>query len=960
MQKNILILFFTLLNSISSHAWVDPTITWKTIETPHFNIIYDAKQYDAANAYAQRAEKAYSVLAPVFRETPEKAVIVLDDSTDMPNGYAVRFPYPKIVLYPVLPGPIETIGEYGDWAYELLLHEYVHLLNFEPAHGVFAPLRTIFGSIVSPNILLPRWWSEGIAVEFETRFSNHGRLRSYYQDAMIRALAKENELPLYGISEANETGIPGWPLGARPYLFGSLFWSDLLADSSVEMAFNLNEHHSRRMPYFLDDAFIEHRKDTYENYYDKVIKKTEARAKDQLAKLSSSPPSMTKKFDIKEPRSEAPTLSSDGRYLAMLTTTNLGQRRVRIFDRKDANRPFDAATDSIKEIEGDMDKLVEPAKQDGPPTGSITRISWHPSEPRFIYDQIKTDNPYHSFSDLLSYDLITKKTQRLSTGLRAREPDYSLNGKLIAFIKLENSQTHLATIPSSGGKEEFLFSPGPLHRLSYPTFISDSQILFAWRDPQGQQSPAIYNLIDKKVEKLNWPLKEANFFQRSHDQILFSASETGVLNLFSASLSLDSYRRITHLDTASFHSTFDPRTKEYFTSVMTSYGVQVHRLAGSDQTPVAPKIEKLNDSRYPQGQVESSITTNQIESTDYSPWPYLIPNYWLPFFYFSGGGYGGQISTGSSDPVGHHSYSLLMNYDSANSQTGGTFTYTNTQTSWILSTGLSAFQAKDPVSMNNYDKSALDLLATKPFYGKLDNWSLGLGATHATLTTSTTKFKTGPKLLLSYANISSSPYHFTPTSGQSGSLGISKYFEGENNINYERTEAGYTIYWSNGLVENHTLYAHLYGAYTPQSGIPVQEALSSFGFSYSKEALNHFLLIRGYNTSDFITKTVSSLNLEYRLPLRDVYQGWGLKPIYFKKVHSAITLDTLTGQGLRLNYETKGYETIRMNEYFYSLGGEVRTDMTVGYHFPMTLVYGIYLTPQIENQRVSTFVGLQM
>ncbi|MGE3758660.1 MAG: hypothetical protein AB7H97_12935, partial [Pseudobdellovibrionaceae bacterium] len=210
----LLPLFFAAVNilpAIGRSALSPEATSWQKISTPHFDIVYDAKHKELAEGYAVRAEKAYELLIPIFREAPAKTTILINDSTDLANGYATRIPYPFIMVYPVLPGPLETISEYGDWALELIIHEYTHILSFEPAHAAYDYLRPVFGTVIAPNMLMPRWWLEGVAVEMETRLSEHGRLRSYYQDAALRAIVLDGKLDAHRVDQINEVGIPSWP-----------------------------------------------------------------------------------------------------------------------------------------------------------------------------------------------------------------------------------------------------------------------------------------------------------------------------------------------------------------------------------------------------------------------------------------------------------------------------------------------------------------------------------------------------------------------------------------------------------------------------------------------------------------------------------------------------------------------------------------------------------------------------
>ena len=192
-----LILFFSLSLPFSVEAsLIAPAhIEWVQTNTKHFNIVHDRNQQDLGLYYAQIAELAYSNLSAIFTTLPEKITVVISDNTDMSNGNATVFPYPLINVYPVLVGQQDSLSEAGEWGKELLTHELTHVAQLYPYSSTgYVILRNIFGSIISPNLLMPSWWKEGMAVEIETQLSNQGRSRSYLQDAQVRSYIKKNRL----------------------------------------------------------------------------------------------------------------------------------------------------------------------------------------------------------------------------------------------------------------------------------------------------------------------------------------------------------------------------------------------------------------------------------------------------------------------------------------------------------------------------------------------------------------------------------------------------------------------------------------------------------------------------------------------------------------------------------------------------------------------------------------------
>lgn len=163
----VFIILILDLSSIAYSASVDPNIEWKVIETEHFKIIYDSQLHSVARLYAWQAERAHSFLEPIFKEHPSKTHVLISDSTDFANGSARFLPYPQITVFPVMPGDLDSLGHYDNWAAELMIHEYTHILAFEPSHGFYTPFRYLFGSLVHPTGLLLLGGMRGLPLKWK-------------------------------------------------------------------------------------------------------------------------------------------------------------------------------------------------------------------------------------------------------------------------------------------------------------------------------------------------------------------------------------------------------------------------------------------------------------------------------------------------------------------------------------------------------------------------------------------------------------------------------------------------------------------------------------------------------------------------------------------------------------------------------------------------------------------------
>ena len=386
MKKNSLILFlcscfFTFNTWAQRIGFADEN--WKTITTEHFDVIFSAQQQDLGLYYADVAEKAYQNLQTLFTERPARIVIVINDKTDASNGYATRIPYPLIMAYSVQINDHESLSESGEWARELITHEMTHILQLEPALGFYKLLRPIFGSIVAPNLLLPLWWKEGMAVELETQFSNRGRLRSIHQDAALRAMHLDNKLFSYTLASANEV-LPSWPYGNRPYLFGSLLWSYIAKNKKNSAIDQLTMQHGESLPYFISAPVQQLNEPSYDEIYDQTLLGVKSNVDQQLKSLDKLTPTKSTVILIDGQSSLQPIYSKKNQLLAFIENKN-GDPEITI---KNKDGTF---VDGLKNR----------------PTGSINSLIFHPTLRQIYFTKIERLNSKETFSDIYVYDITT-------------------------------------------------------------------------------------------------------------------------------------------------------------------------------------------------------------------------------------------------------------------------------------------------------------------------------------------------------------------------------------------------------------------------------------------------------------------------------------------------------------------------------------------------------------------------
>lgn len=932
---------------------VPPEWKYKKIKTPHFDIIYNSAQQDLGELYARHMERAFTLLSPVFTTQPERTLVIINDKTDATNGYATRIPYPHIVTYPVLPGPQESLSESGDWALELLAHEYTHILNFEPATGVFSVLRGVLGSIASPNLLLPTWWKEGLAVQTESMLGPQGgRLKSLYQEAVLRAMVEEKSLLSFDIAQVNEH-IPTWPEGMRPYLFGSLFWSQAVSDYGPSIMNDLNQRHGGRIPYLIEAPAFDLLKDSYEGFYKKALNETHSRAQSQLEKLRSQTPSEIRPLSLGAKYSSAPAISANGQYLALITVDYKADRGIEILVRdpetKLINKKFKI------EIKKEDDPPA-PGNDEGPPSGSIQKLAWFHKSPKLIYDQLRYINRTERYSDLHTYDLKTGKSEKLTSGLRGREPSVSPNDDQVVFVKLEGGRTALGLYDLTNKKTDLLYRPEIQERISSPIFLNADTVIFALRNVKGEEGLWLYSLKEKTVQPILTQFQQARFPVLTKLGLMFTASNNGVHNLYLASADFQSAKPLTHVTTMVSSAAFDPNSESLYVTYMGSMGPRVgyiRKETWSKTSQELPRIEGLFADRYKNlltsatpADTEPSPAATPYEITDYSPWGYMWPRYWIPYLWTSPeGGMVFQAQTSGHDPLKKHNYDVVAGWNTFLRAFDWSAAYLNNITNNPFQ--IAAAQSHSYLATReNLVKDSLAALSISPdLWSFSDKLTASLGWRYLErsylLMPSLTK-RTGPYAGLVYKNFTQGGEQFTPQSGGGAYINAVNYIPGRDLMTHSQFQAGGVYYFSKFLPKLHAIMIRTSLLYTPEKISSLYGALSD-SMDYFPQDLSAKFLARGYLTGQFLGRNMYNANLEYRLNLSDMYQGRGTYALFLRRLSAALTADAISTDGRAYNPVTQNYnDVVHASDIFWSYGVEAHLETTVGYEFPLSFVLGVY------------------
>lgn len=239
---NILLLIFSLFGSLE----------WHTLESDHFKLSYPINYDSVAQKSIQYLENIHDLLTLYLKNTPRKTNVVISPTIESANGFARILPNELIHIYPFPPGADEGLGHYNNWLYQLLLHEYVHVVHLTTMSPFHRVINMILGNNVAPNHLLPKWIIEGFAVYYESHITGFGRFKSPYYEMLFRTSILNHDITLGEISNTTRH----YPYGGIPYLYGVYFIGYLFKHHPLGKTGDFtNQYGNQYIPYRINGAF---------------------------------------------------------------------------------------------------------------------------------------------------------------------------------------------------------------------------------------------------------------------------------------------------------------------------------------------------------------------------------------------------------------------------------------------------------------------------------------------------------------------------------------------------------------------------------------------------------------------------------------------------------------------------------------------------------------------------------
>ncbi len=196
----------------------DPGRKMSIISTKYFDIIFSKESEGTAVYLAGISDSIYERLNGLLvSKHKEKITVVITSDVQTENGLTTLLPYTEIIL---LDYHIDTAwANEKEYFKDVFTHELTHAISLNIRSGEFEKLSGIFGNYMAPNLTMPEFMIEGVAVSFESLEGN-GRVNEPAVQEQIKQDIIENRFK--NLSQASGP-YDLYPFGNVYYYYGGLF-----------------------------------------------------------------------------------------------------------------------------------------------------------------------------------------------------------------------------------------------------------------------------------------------------------------------------------------------------------------------------------------------------------------------------------------------------------------------------------------------------------------------------------------------------------------------------------------------------------------------------------------------------------------------------------------------------------------------------------------------------------------
>jgi Tol biopolymer transport system component len=926
-----LVFFLIAAPGLASNRY-DSSLDFQTLTTAHFVIHFHQGERQLAERLAAIAEDVHDTMVSRAGDGGDRVTrVVLVDQSDLSNGWATPFPYNTIEISAVPPPAASLIGLTDDWLRLVFTHEYTHIVHLDRSRGWAAGARKLFGRPIFafPNLFLPVWQIEGLATLYETRLTGQGRLREGDFTAMLGTQVRAR-----GIEPIDRAsgGLADWPAGVAPYLYGSHFHDYLASTYGEPSLWRLADATAGGIPFFQSHLF--------KHTYDRAVKAVWADFQSRYATLVSSTRTVEPRrlthhgYEVVGPRWDP---ASPGRIIYSVRNADQFPSLMAV----DATAPNPEPADLGWRFLGDR---VSPARE------------------AIFLDQLEIARNVSLFADLYAIDRCggQPNPRRLTSGLRASDPDVSPDGRRLAITLVQSGRRSLAVIAldSTGRQIESDATPiviaaaDEVTSFEAPRWSPDGRFIAAER--RGPGVPSAIVLLASAGGKPRTLFSEPGArsvtpaWTPDGRTVIFAAERAGApFNLYAVDVDTGHRYQVTDLSTSASSPDVSPdgRTIAFVGYTPDGFDLFTIPFDRSSWMPIAEPAASRPPAADDRRGVPPSSPAGPSAPAPYSPWNTLRPYYWEPMLDYRDDQFGIGGATSGGDVLGRHLYSasVLWWTDRGRPDWTAGYVYDRWRPSFFVTTSDERPSLDTTLRERKADAGVVFPLrrvrfGTTPFASF--HWERGI--TRCVPGTGPACRPEGLRPNLRHAvrfgwSFSSAHQYgrsISPVDGWSAAMTsehVRRAFGGDGRGDaYTGELRGYLR--AGG---RHSVFA-IRAAGGVATGDPRVRRFFTAGGPGPKDAPLDFDsdavgLMRGFDTNDSPGSRIAVVNADYRWPIARIERGLGTWPFFLRTVHASIFLDA--GQAWDRHFRWRDSRT--------ATGGELSLDTVLLYSVPVTLTAGV-------------------
>ena len=931
MRTPLLVLICLCCASLASAQQFDPAYRFQVLPTEHFRIYFHQGEAGLAARLAPIAEDIWQqVNTTLGRPAPARTEVILIDQTDLANGWAAVVPRNVIAIYAAWPAGSDSLKT-DDWLRLVLTHEFTHIVHLDRSEGWARVVRSIFGRtpFAFPNMFLPAWQIEGLAVYQESALTGEGRMHAGDFRAIVGEAARErNLLPLDRVNG----GLTRWPGGGAQYAYGASFHAFLAERYGADKLRTLADQTAQNFLYLGSRAF----KSVFSTSLGTLWREFETA---ELAAAASRP---------------TPVL---GRRL---THHNFG-----------VTGPRFAGADVYYSVQNADEwpalYRIRPSEATPKPERVTTRFlgsTLGVGRERLYFDQQERRRNAGLYSDLYSFDPASGTVRRLTHDARLIDPDLSPDGRSIVAVEVRPGQRNLVIVhlaSADKGADIKTLVSAPESQFNAPRWSPDGQTIAVESQPLGEHPRIVLvNPATSEVRVLagddqtRWVTPT---WRRDGAAVIAAAAAgDGPFNLFELTVADSRRRQLTHTTGGATWPEISPDGSHIVYVGRTATGFDVYEMPyrPSSASPLTPSIVVPDNLRRP-AQIASSGTPSVASARPYSPFPTLLPTSWWPVVGTAPDYVAIGAQTAGSDVLGYHAYAgSILQWVPVNDLApdrgplvdwDASYAYTRWRaTGFVSSSRDSSFrierltQDDDGVRVRVRDTD-LEAGVVLPI-ARVRTSQLGIASflrgTRRTTTSEerSTASRAAARFGWSFRSAAAFGNSISPERGIAAGVTAELVREAFGSDADATTLAADIRVYLPGFRPHHVVAVRLAGGRTNGDRAVGRRFLLGGGDSnarvldFGSEAMS---LFRGFPSGSFAGTRVALANADYRLPLLRVERGRGTWPIFLHTIHGSVFTDLA-------HVWTTSFSNRNLKS---SVGAELSADIVFGFFLPVTATAGV-------------------